>query len=54
MDAVAEVRANEALVPYYVEVTPTAAGRITFDVEVISWRSPSPKRASATTTVTAQ
>jgi len=54
MDAVAEVRANEALVPYYVEVTPTAAGRITFEVEVISWRSPSPKRATATTTVTAQ
>jgi hypothetical protein len=54
MEAVSEMRAGEALVPYYVKVTPTAAGQSTLEVEVTSWRSPQPKRASARVTVTAQ
>lgn len=54
MEAVSEMRAGESLVPYYVKVTPTAAGQSTLEVEVTSWRSPQPKRASARVTVTAQ
>lgn len=54
MEAVAEMRADEELRPYYVNLKPTAAGMISLDVEVTSWRSPSPKKGNATTTVTAQ
>lgn len=54
MEPVAEMRADEALVPYTIVVTPRAAGRMTLEVEVSSWRNTTPIRVTADTTVAAQ
>lgn len=54
MAPVAEMRADETLVPYYVDVVPQAPGKIAIEVEVTSARQATPVRAVDETVVVGQ